>query len=111
MTAGPSPPAIALSGVNKRFDGLDALKDVDLEIGKGDLVALSGPSGSGKTVLLKTVVGLIEPDSGSVRIDGHETAGVPHGAREGQSAASACCSSVRPCSTACRSGRTSSSGR
>ena len=82
MTAGPSPPAIALSGVNKRFDGLDALKDVDLEIGKGELVALSGPSGSGKTVLLKTVVGLIEPDSGSVRIDGHETAGVPHGARE-----------------------------
>ena len=82
MTVGSSPPAIALAGVNKRFDGLDVLKDVDLEIGKGELVALSGPSGSGKTVLLKTVIGLIEPDGGSVRIDGEETVGVPHGARE-----------------------------
>ena len=82
MTAGTFPPAIGLTGVNKRFDGLDALRSVDLAIGKGELVALSGPSGSGKTVLLKTVMGLIEPDSGSVRIDGQETVGVAHRARE-----------------------------
>ena len=82
MTVGTSPPAIALAGVNKQFDGLDVLKDVDLEVAKGELVALSGPSGSGKTVLLKTVIGLIEPDDGSVRIDGQETAGVPRAARE-----------------------------
>ncbi len=82
MTVATSPPAIALAGVNKRFDGLDVLKDVDLEIAKGELVALSGPSGSGKTVLLKTVIGLIEPDAGSVRIEGQEIVGTPHNARE-----------------------------
>ena len=77
-----STPTIALAGVNKRYDGLDVLREVDLDIARGELVALSGPSGSGKTVLLKTVIGLIEPDSGSIRIDGQETVGVPHGARE-----------------------------
>ena len=82
MTAGPPPPAIALTGVTKRFDGLDALKDVDLAIRKGESVALSGPSGSGKTVLLKTVIGLIEPDAGSVRIDGQEIVGAARRARE-----------------------------
>ena len=82
MTVGTSPPAIALAGVCKQFEGLDVLKDVDLEVARGELVALSGPSGSGKTVLLKTVIGLVEPDSGSVRIDGQEIAGVPDGARE-----------------------------
>ena len=82
MTAGPSPPAIALTGVTKRFDGFDALKDVDLAVRKGESVALSGPSGSGKTVLLKTVIGLIEPDAGSVRIDGQEIVGAARRARE-----------------------------
>ena len=82
MASGSSAPAVALAGVNKRFDGLDALKNVGLDIGKGELVALSGPSGGGKTVLLKTVIGLIEPDSGSVRIDGEETVGAPQAARE-----------------------------
>ena len=79
---GSSTPTIALAGVNKRYDGLDVLRDVDLDIARGELVALSGPSGGGKTVLLKTVIGLIEPDSGSIRIDGRETVGVSPGARE-----------------------------
>ncbi len=72
---------IELAGVSKRFEGLDVLRDVDLEIGRGELVALSGPSGSGKTVLLKSIIGLIAPDSGSIRIDGQETSGVLPAAR------------------------------
>ena len=76
-----SSPMIALAGVSKRFEGLDVLRDVDLEIGRGELVALSGPSGSGKTVLLKSIIGLIAPDSGSIRIDGQETAGALSAAR------------------------------
>ena len=77
-----SPPMIALAGVSKRFDGLDVLRDVGLEVGRGEQVALSGPSGSGKTVLLKSIIGLIEPDGGSIRIDGRETVGVGPVARE-----------------------------
>ena len=77
-----SPPMIALAGVSKRFDGLDVLRDVGLEIGRGEQLALSGPSGSGKTVLLKSIIGLIEPDGGSIRIDGSETVGVGPVARE-----------------------------
>ena len=77
-----SPPMIALAGVSKRFDGLDVLRDVGLEVGRGEQVALSGPSGSGKTVLLKSIIGLIEPDGGSIRVDGRETVGVGPVARE-----------------------------
>ena len=73
---------IALAGVSKRLDGLDVLSGVDLEIAEGELVALSGPSGSGKTVLLKSIIGLIAPDGGSIRIDGRETVGVARAARE-----------------------------
>ena len=76
-----SSPMIALAGVSKRFESLDVLRNVDLEIGRGELVALSGPSGSGKTVLLKSIIGLIAPDSGSIRIDGQETAGILPAAR------------------------------
>lgn len=78
----PPMPMIAVSSVSKRLDGVDVLSDVDLEIARGELVALSGPSGSGKTLLLKAIVGLIEPDSGSIRIDGWETVGVALSARE-----------------------------
>lgn len=73
---------IAISGLSKRFDGVEILNRADLDIGKGELVALSGPSGSGKTVLLKSIVGLVEPDSGSIRIDGRETLGRGPAARE-----------------------------
>ena len=77
-----SPPMIALAGVSKRFDGDYVLRDVGLKIDRGEQVALSGPSGSGKTVLLKSIIGLIEPDGGSIRIDGRETVGVGPAARE-----------------------------
>ena len=73
---------IAVSGLSKRFEGADVLRDVDLEIARGELVALSGPSGAGKTVLLKSIMGLIEPDSGSIAIDGRETVGAGAAARE-----------------------------
>ncbi len=75
-------PMIAVSGVSKRLEAVDVLSGVDLEIGRGELVALSGPSGSGKTLLLKAIIGLIAPDRGSIRIDGQETVGVAPAARE-----------------------------
>jgi putative ABC transport system ATP-binding protein len=66
--------AIALSGVNLSLGGAAAfvhiLKDIDLNIGRGDAVALLGPSGSGKSTLLMVMTGLERPDNGSVIVAG-----------------------------------------
>lgn len=60
---------IILSKVTKRFGGVRALDAVDLEVSKGERVALFGPNGAGKTTLLRLIAGLHRPDSGGVTID------------------------------------------
>ncbi len=57
---------IGIEGLHKRFGTFPALRDVDLRIPSGQLLALLGPSGSGKTTLLRTLAGLEEPDSGRI---------------------------------------------
>ncbi len=52
------------------------LSDLNLEVDEGDFLALMGPSGSGKTTLLNLIAGIDSPTSGSLRIDGHELAGM-----------------------------------
>ncbi len=69
-------PKIALAGVTKSFDDNHVLKGMDLQVRAGESLVLIGPSGSGKTVALKCVIGLMNPDAGSIRIDGRETAGL-----------------------------------
>jgi len=64
---------IQLTDVDKRFGDNHALKSVSLNITQGESLALIGPSASGKTLLLKTIMGLVHPDSGSILIDGAET--------------------------------------
>ncbi|HEX5012818.1 MAG TPA: ABC transporter ATP-binding protein [Candidatus Limnocylindrales bacterium] len=69
--------AIELRGVGKEYPGsppVVALRDVDLAIDEGELVALVGPSGSGKSTLLHIIGTLDRPTAGSVRIAGHEVA-------------------------------------
>jgi osmoprotectant transport system ATP-binding protein len=68
--AGLNGTAIRFSGVTRRFGDLVAVDGVDLEIAGGGFVALVGPSGSGKSTLLKTINRLVEPDTGTVAIDG-----------------------------------------
>jgi iron(III) transport system ATP-binding protein len=67
--------AVTLSGVTKRFGRTLAVDRVDLEVSAGELVALVGPSGCGKSSLLLLVAGLLEPDAGTVAVDGQVVAG------------------------------------
>ncbi len=68
---------IRLDGVGKRFDGVHAVRDVSLEIGSGELVALLGPSGSGKTTLLRMVAGLAFPDAGRILFGDVDATDIP----------------------------------
>jgi phospholipid/cholesterol/gamma-HCH transport system ATP-binding protein len=63
---------IELRGVEKRFGKQVVLNGVDFEVREGETVALLGPSGTGKSVLLKTIIGLIKPDHGTIVVDGKE---------------------------------------
>ena len=70
---------IRLTKVSKRFDGkrgVTALEDVDLEVGRGELVSIVGPSGSGKSTLLNLIGGLDTPSAGEIRIDGRLVSGL-----------------------------------
>ena len=61
---------IVLRDVCKRFGDLVVLDGVDIEVQRGETMALLGPSGTGKSVLLKHINGLLHPDSGTVNVDG-----------------------------------------
>lgn len=70
-------PAVEVSGIARRFGGVEALRGVDLSIASGEFFSLLGPSGCGKTTLLRIVAGLELPDAGIVRIDGVDLSGTP----------------------------------
>ncbi|OBG88925.1 glutamate ABC transporter ATP-binding protein [Mycobacterium sp. E136] len=61
---------ISLSGVNKHFGTLHVLKDIDLEVSRGEVIVVLGPSGSGKSTLCRTINRLETIDSGTITIDG-----------------------------------------
>ncbi len=64
--------SIILHHVEKSFGAFKALKQIDLEIASGELVALLGPSGCGKTTLLRIIAGLEKPDAGTVLFQGED---------------------------------------
>ena len=61
---------ISIAGLYKSFDELDVLKGIDINLYKGENVAVLGKSGSGKSVLIKIIVGLLKPDKGEVIVLG-----------------------------------------
>jgi osmoprotectant transport system ATP-binding protein len=71
---GLKPTALQAEHVTKRFGPLLALDDVSLSVGAGTCVALVGESGSGKTTLLRSFNRLVDPDAGTIRVDGVDVA-------------------------------------
>lgn len=70
---------LSVIDVNKRFGGLKALDNVNLEVEAGSVHAIIGPNGAGKSTLLNCFVGRLEPDTGSVTFDGKSLLGIsPH---------------------------------
>jgi len=68
--------SIEIRNVNKQFGDFNALRNVNLDIASGELVALLGPSGCGKTTLLRIIAGLETADSGSILFSGEDTTDV-----------------------------------
>ena len=67
------PPIISISKLSKTYaSGFQALKQIDLEIRRGEIFALLGPNGAGKTTLISIVCGIVNPSAGRVLIDGHD---------------------------------------
>jgi len=69
-TAEKRPPPIALQHLAYTIQGAGILRDVDLEVHPGEIVAIMGRSGSGKTTLLRLMMGLVKPSSGRIFVDG-----------------------------------------
>jgi len=60
------------TGVSRSFQGVQALREVDLEVGRREVVGLIGPNGAGKTTLVNCITGFDLPDSGSVVVEGSD---------------------------------------
>ncbi len=72
---------IAVRGVEKSFGRKRVLDGVEIDCAAGESLVIIGGSGTGKSVLIKCILGLMRPDSGSIRIDGEETVGIGRAAR------------------------------
>ena len=66
------PSILEMHGIGKRFPGVVALEDVQLQVSTGEIVALAGENGAGKSTLIKTMAGVVVPDEGRMLLDGRE---------------------------------------
>jgi branched-chain amino acid transport system ATP-binding protein len=72
-----APALLTLERVTKRFGGLTAVREVGLEVRRGDLLGIIGPNGAGKTTLFHVISGYFRPDEGRVVFDGRDITGQP----------------------------------
>lgn len=72
-----SEPQLVVQNMTKTFEGLRALDDVSLRVGKGEILGLIGPNGSGKTTLINVVTGVLPPSAGRVFASDREITGLP----------------------------------
>ena len=75
-------PKIRIRGLRKAFGEKVVLDGLDLDLNQGESLVVIGGSGTGKSVLIKCILGLLEPDGGSVEVDGREVVGLKGDARE-----------------------------
>ncbi|MBN1267565.1 MAG: ATP-binding cassette domain-containing protein [Anaerolineales bacterium] len=68
---------IKTAGISKSYGSIQALNDVSFSIGEGEIVGLLGPNGAGKTTTIKILTGYLQPDNGSVSIDGLDVLAEP----------------------------------
>src|SRR5262249_22953649 len=77
-----SEPLLSMTGIGKRFPGVQALDQVDFEVAPGEIHALLGENGAGKSTLLKILSGAQQPDAGAIRFAGEAVAlATPHAAQ------------------------------
>lgn len=69
-------PKLELQGVYKSFGNNHVLQGIDISIERGKSLVVIGGSGTGKSVMIKSVLGIVTPDKGSIRVDGQETTGL-----------------------------------
>ncbi|MEQ3550333.1 ABC transporter ATP-binding protein [Pseudonocardia nematodicida] len=77
MTTTTVDPVVALSGVTRDFGSGPVVRDLDLDVRRGEFLALLGPSGCGKTTLLRMIAGYLEPTAGELRINGVDASRTP----------------------------------
>ena len=82
MIATTGAPALEVVGLRKSFGDTIALDGIDLQVATGSVFALLGPNGAGKTTTVHILSTLIDPDSGTVRVAGHDVAREPNAVRE-----------------------------
>lgn len=68
---------VEIKNIIKKYNNINAVNNVSLEVNQGDLLALLGPSGCGKTTLLRIIAGLTKPDSGRILINGKDITNLP----------------------------------
>jgi len=72
---------IEVTGLTKLYDGLVAVEDLSFAVAAGEVVGMVGPNGAGKTTTLRSMVGIIRPNAGVIRIAGHDLAAEPVAAK------------------------------
>ncbi len=75
-------PKISIKNVKKSFGSKTVLNGLNLDLFAGESLVVIGGSGTGKSVMLKNILGLLEPDSGSIEVDGSEVVGINSKERE-----------------------------
>jgi putative spermidine/putrescine transport system ATP-binding protein len=70
-------PYLSIESLTCAYGSTRVLDDVNLEVGRGELVALLGSSGCGKTTLLRSIAGFVSPQKGAIRVDGRDILGLP----------------------------------
>ena len=70
---GPAPDEVLrVEHISKRFGAVTALRDINLRLGQGEVLALLGDNGAGKSTLMKTICGFQQPDTGRIIVNGEE---------------------------------------